>query len=499
MMEIYYLSRRTLNLILRVFLCGVCISLSTFSYSQPSRRFVKPQSGINHIIIYGQSLSTGQQTPPALSTTNYAGNLMLGDQVWSNFSNNINAENLIFNPLVARPTIAFGKSNQDIIADTSIDANHQVNCEPPVIGFANAVKSLCDEYSSGFADKKFAATSCGEGGRSIELLMKDCPNREGVYYNHFLKMIERSSEAAKRMDQKINCTAILWMQGEYNYGGVKNQGWQPNTFSTQDKNVYKNYLSTLVGDMISDIKSTYNQPKAPIVITYQCGAQYTKDFNVPIGMAQLELANKDPRIIMAGPIYPVSDRGGHLCPNGSRWYGEMMAKVYFKTVIKNERWTPLQPKFITHGKDYIDVTFSVPQKPLRIDTLTLEKAVNFGFEIKENGSAKIISSIKLLKADVVRLVVNEPFNKGDIEINYAGPSTKGNGNLCDSDTFTSFETYKDLTAIGETTKQKNRFKPKYEPKDADGKVIYNQKYPLQNFSCAFYYLISSGEQKIKCF
>ncbi|MBC7721455.1 MAG: hypothetical protein H7068_05480, partial [Pedobacter sp.] len=51
--------------------------------------FQSPSADINQVIIYGQSLSTGQQTAPVISVKNYAGNLMLGEQVWSNFSNNL--------------------------------------------------------------------------------------------------------------------------------------------------------------------------------------------------------------------------------------------------------------------------------------------------------------------------------------------------------------------------------------------------------------------------
>lgn len=459
--------------------------------------FQSPTADINQVIIYGQSLSTGQQTAPVISVKNYAGNLMLGEQLWSNFSNNLDTANLVFKPLIGRPAITYKKTNKDVFADTSVNANSQTNCEPPVLGFVNAAKYYFDQSFKGFSERKFAAMSSGEGGRSIELLMKDCPNRPIKLYNHFVKAIQKSKEAADRMNKTINCSAILWMQGEYNYTTATNQGWLPNTPATKYKNEYKKYFSTLVTDMISDVATTYQQFQKPIFITYQCGAQYTRDFEVPVGMAQLELANSDPRIVMAGPVYPVTDRGGHLCPNGSRWYGEMMAKVYYKTVIKGEKWKPLQPKEITKGNDFIDIDFYVQQPPLRLDTLTLQKAANYGFQVRQSGQTKTIIAVTIVSPTKLRLTVDAAFSDSTLEINYAGPATRGNGNLCDSDDFTSFETYKELVAGGSTDAEKNRFKPKYEPLDKDGKIIYNQHYPMQNFSCAFYYAIPATATVIK--
>ena len=51
-----------------------------------------------HIIIYGQSLSTGQQSWPPLSTTAVPNNYMIGNQVWINYGNTSKAT---LNPLIS--------------------------------------------------------------------------------------------------------------------------------------------------------------------------------------------------------------------------------------------------------------------------------------------------------------------------------------------------------------------------------------------------------------
>ena len=62
-----------------------------------------------------------------------------------------------------------------------------------------------------------------------------------------------------------------------------------------------------------------------------------------IGMAQLETANENEDMICAGPVYPMTDRGGHLDANGYRWYGEMLGKAYYRTKVLGQRFVPLQP------------------------------------------------------------------------------------------------------------------------------------------------------------
>ena len=159
---------------------------------------------------------------------------------------------------------------------------------------------------------------------------------------------------------------------------------------------------------------------------------------------------------------------------------------------------PLQPKEIVKGPNFVDIDFYVPEPPLCLDTMTLQKARNCGFEIREDGVPKQIQDISVVSATKVRITASSDFGTGKIEVNYAGPSTSGNGNLCDSDNFISFGTYQNLIAKGTTDVERNRFKPKYEPRDQSGRIIYGKHYPMQNFSCAFYYALPAGQTSIKC-
>lgn len=59
--------------------------------------------------MYGQSLSTGHQSWPVISTENVPGNFMIGDQVWINYGNKNFDE---IKPLIGNVSAAFAnKSN----------------------------------------------------------------------------------------------------------------------------------------------------------------------------------------------------------------------------------------------------------------------------------------------------------------------------------------------------------------------------------------------------
>lgn len=84
-------------------------------------------------------------------------------------------------------------------------------------------------------------------------------------------------------------------------------------------------LYQLKDNMQNDILKQYGQQEKPVFITYQTGAQYMRD-TLAISMAQLEASNEYADIICAGPIYPMTDRGGHLDANGYRWFGGNVGK-----------------------------------------------------------------------------------------------------------------------------------------------------------------------------
>lgn len=450
-------------------------------------KYQRPTKDINHFIIYGQSLSTGQQTCPELSRQNYRGNLMIGANEWSTTGGSS------FKLLKA-----ISSKGENYIPTGTSD---QTYGETSNINFANAAKRLFDDYLLETVDRKILATSCGAGGTSIELLSKNCPNNSGILYNNFLKALSSAKSIANEDSKSLCCSAIIWMQGEYNAVSKENQGWNVDTPATNNKDDYKKYLlggrtsdgiehNGLVNDMIEDVQSQYSQENFPLILASQIGANYNQSFDMPIDMALLEANNESDKFILAAPSYCVTDRGGHLDSNGSRWLGEYYAKVWYKKVILGLNWKPLQPNKIEKGDNYLLITFDVPEPPIVFDTKLVRKKDNYGFKLKDGGNEKSIQSVDIVGVNVVKITCTSSFT-GDIEIAYA---TQGvvYGNLRDSDSWKSFEIYKDLDTIVENPEGVS-YKPSFEPTNNGGDVIYNKNYPCYNWCMRFYYKILSHE------
>lgn len=450
-----------------------------------------------HIIMNGQSLSTGHQSYPVLSTENVEGNYMIGNQIWINYGN---SREYVFNPLTGNIASSFltGKDVKSRSAGTI--------AECPLLAAVNHIRLKRPKMD------KILATSVGVSGASVEELSKESEIRS--YYKDFLRSLDYGAEVARNQNSNLYCPVIFWMQGEFNYSPNKDKGMRADVPNTTDREEYKALLLQLKNNMQDDILSRYGQKKKPVFITYQTGAQYMRD-TLSISMAQLEAANENPDIICAGPIYPMTDRGGHLDANGYRWYGEMLGKVYYQTQIKKKEFKPLQPVAIkrTSHPNQIRIKFHVPVPPLVFDVNTLPKIRDYGFEVYLNDyrpdSRQKITNITIEKDEVV--LTCQQSLEGEVIIMYAGTRAhidqqengknhlQGHGNLRDSDPYKAFYTYIDLDKKNEDGSFvypredfETTLRPDYEPKDESGQIIYDKAYPLYNFSVGFYYKLPAG-------
>lgn len=449
-------------------------------YNTTTGLYSDTASEYQHFIIYGQSLAVGQQTYPALSVNNVVGNYMIGNRVWINYGN---SNFTTLNPLIATQIGTTNKSG--------------ATAECPLVGTVNHIQRKLNNGT------QIIATSCAYSGKTIEQLSKECNTTTPSYYSNFSNAITYALKIAEKTTSKITCPAIIWMQGEYNYFAKTTSGLIEKQANCTDKVTYKNLLLKLKNNMQADVMNSYSQENKPLFITYQVGAQYTKGKDVAIGMAQLEAANENEDIICAGPVYPVTDRGGHLDGNGSRWYGEMIGKAYYKSKILGIDFKPLQPKEIsrTTNAKQIKIQFLVPKLPLILDTLIVDKVPDYGFAVYNDNIKMTIASIAI-DGDCIYLTCTENLT-GVVEVTYAGPNSgilNGHGNLRDSDDYKSFYNYIDLdkrnpdgTFFYPHDLTDVTLRPTFEPKDAEG-VIYDKPYPLYNFSVAFYYKLNAEQQ-----
>jgi hypothetical protein len=461
-------------------------SIVLFLYFCMGNGTVSAQADYQHLIIYGQSLSVGAQSYPVLSRANVPGNYMLGEQIWINYYNR--GPRNALQPLIGKI------ANQTQNGDTTMYAfstSGTITAECPLYGTVNHLQQKIGGH--------FIATSCGTSGMSIEELSKESQTK-AYYANDFTGAVTFGKAATAALGKTISCPAIFWMQGENNYAQT-GSGLTSGTQSTNDKNAYKQLFLTLKNNMQNDIVSKYGQSEKPVLITYQVGCQYTKGKELSIGMAQLEASNEYADIICAGPVYPMPDRGGHLDPNGYRWFGEILAKVYYKTQVLGEDFRPLQPKEIirTDNPKQIKIRYHVPAPPLVLDTWTVKQYTNYGFEVYKSGAKQSISSVAI-EGDGVLLTCTQDLSGAAIEVAYAGSATSGHGNLRDSDDYPSVFTYLDLDKkdadgnfIFYRKSQGVSYRPTDEPKNQSSQVIYDQPYPLCNWSLAFYYQLQADQ------
>lgn len=473
------------NLLILIYLFFLCIPFllnaanSSSIEGSEQDKYIAGAEKLQHFIIYGQSLSSGEQSYPPLSTENVEGNYMIGRQIWINYGH---------------PVVNLGKINP-LIANipssmVSKDLNYSSMGENPLIGAVNHIqmKTKGTEFET-----KILATSCGTGATSIEQLSKTTGN---LYSNQFLTALYRALDDTDRNKTELSCPAIFWLQGEAN-SAPNEKGY------TNSKDEYKNLMVQLKNDMQSDVISAYKQENKPVFITYQTSGLFLRNFyDLPIAMAQLEASNEYDDIICAGPVYPgtIPTSGAHLNSNGYRWYGEMLAKVYYRTQILKEDFKPLQPVgfYGTENLNEIKIQFHVPYPPLVLDEYLISKKTNFGFEVKINGEKVKLNNVSIAD-DCVILVLNKNIGQTDIvEISYAGIDIQS-GNLRDSDPYTAYYNYEDLDKKDEggvfiyPRLNNGTLRPRLEPKGTDGKVIYGKPYPLYNFCVAFYKKINAEE------
>ena len=433
-----------------------------------------------HLIMYGQSLGDGYQSYPSLSAETVDGNYMIGNQV---YIANANQNFTSLSPLFASPALYDVQRNY---VRTKVDG---VRCENPLVGAANHIQQKLKTPTN------ILATSCAVSGKTIEQLSKHS-KQPTVYYDDYLKTLSSGLSIREAQKLRLTCPAIFFMQGEYNYFPEK-PGLLPESMATTDKEEYKALLRKLKTDMQEDAVAYYGQSAKPLFITYQTGGQYLRGFEEKISMAQLEAANADEDMVCAGPVYPMTDRGGHLDPNGYRWYGEMLGKVFYRTVLEGTAFKPLQPlKIVRLDDNTLKITFYVPYKPLVLDTQITEKVKDFGFAMRDgNGELELV--LVDLDPDQESVILKASRNfVGDVEVNYAGEGVKGHGNLRDSDPYESLYTYQDLDAKEEDQyvyprDTEDSLRPSYEPQDENG-AIYGKKYPLYNFCTHFYYQLPAN-------
>lgn len=397
-------------------------------------------SQINGIIMFGQSLSTGYEGWPAISKTWYQrlNNLMLGNATRPNARASNTFVPVGTTQFTNLKAVVQSSSNPNIILTDSATAvlapGASEEGESPLVGAVNFLKYLYLQDKGLYQDDnmQLVASDCGVAGRTIEQLRQN-------HWNRFTQCVDAQKAEADRLGKTYSVAVLYFMQGEWNYVTTYN--------GTTDKDEYKALMKSLKADMIAYVKSVTGQELDPAFIIYQTGASYTfNDDRIKIGMAQLEFANEEPGVWCAGPTYQLTDKSGHLQPNGYRAYGMYLGyTAYLATVARLDSRATQPLKYTVYDKRVIIGDILAMDFPLRFevayDVVTPVDYAAKGFKVVDSIGAVTVASVELVADTVVKITTTRDL-VGSVDVVYAGKLTfNGNGNLTGSSPLVPLESY----------------------------------------------------------
>ncbi len=335
--------------------------------------------GLHHILGTGQSLSLGQEGTPALSTTQPYDNLMFDTP-----GNPLDLSEL--NPLVEVTRESMSSSLANWI--TAQSATH---------------RALVSVY--------------GIGGTAYDNLKQGT-----AAYNLALAQVSAGMARASGLALTFGVPCVTVVHGEQD--------------AIEGSLTYEDDIIEWQADYETDIKAITGQTGSIPHLYTQVSSVAESD--VPLAQLRAHIADPE-NLILVGPKYhlPTPD-GSHLTNEGYRQMGEEYAKVYHKTFILRETWSPLRPLSAVRLGAVITVTFEVPEPPLALDTAGQVAAMtDMGFEWD---GAETITDVSVASPTTVEVTLSgTPAGAG--RLLYAQRSGEVAGNLRDSDATESLHGY----------------------------------------------------------
>ncbi|HAT1570487.1 TPA: hypothetical protein I8Y10_001826 [Kluyvera cryocrescens] len=438
------------------------------SYNSNIKRLV---TAVTHIIVYGQSLSTGYQGYPAITKNPESDydNLMLGDSPRPNSRQGAAFIPVGGNVLKPLKAVVQTEDGSRVLSDSEVCTltSDKPNEGEGSVAMVNALRRMWLQSNNleSDASRRFVLSVTGCSGRTIEQLSKGANPEQ---YQRPVQAAQKVKALADAGKFKYSLGALVWIQGEYNY--------KASYGGTTDKDEYKKKLAKLYNDLVTDISSKIaGQKENPALFHYQTGGQYTSDDNdLSIGMAQWEFSKENSFAYLATPAYPFTDLGGHLTCNGYRGMDEQFAKVMHRVLNLGQGWEPLSPIKTELIDDMVYISYHVPCPPIKfrpsyikgISTLYKDK----GFRITENGDDITILSVEIVADTIIKLTLSRA-PESTIKLWYADATKhKGHGNVFDSDSFQSLYGY-----VYDTGQNEDENLPE----------LINKPYPLYNASIQF--------------
>ena len=254
-------------------------------------------------------------------------------------------------------------------------------------------------------------------------------------YQEFLEDIEKAYKLTKENGWDFKIPAICWMQGESDIEDY------PNTN-------YQKQLSKIWKDMNTDIHQITQQQDTVRFICYQTnslarGRKYDANnfhcIETAVPQTFVNMLRDNLYFWASGPTYPYHcvDEKIHIDANGQQHIGELSARSVLGILRGSKRNTGLIPTTLSIDNQNVIISFNTLHPPLKIDTLQVRKADNYGFSVITKDNRNIAQSV-ILEGSNVRIICTE--SPQGCKVRYAvngDPLKSGNqhgprGNLRDS-------------------------------------------------------------------
>lgn len=271
------------------------------------------------------------------------------------------------------------------------------------------------------------------GGLGMQTIEKLMPS--SYPYKKFIKEIECAYKKAQDRGWNFYVPAICWMQGESDIAEYTNYD-------------YKEYFHRMYKDLNTDIKAITHQQEDIRIISYQTTA-ITKGVHYKLNNynaleprtpnAQMELIRDDSLVWVSGPTYPYDfvREALHIDANGQKQIGKLAARSALGLLKKDKRNIGVVPLSYKVVGNEIRIEYNVPCPPLCIDTVSVRKANNYGFNVICCDGTDIVSDIRI-DDDMVIINCKKSPQKCKLRYGINGDPLKGGrmfgarGNLRDS-------------------------------------------------------------------
>lgn len=341
---------------------------------------------------------------------------------------------------------------------------------------------LIRQYSN--KSPRFIIGNEGRGSRTVLELMKESSIKTllsseewdvfrglNTYENRYSRVADYLNNLkrwAAKNNKKILCPFFVYLQGESDtHRGVASHGQISS--SGGDYAIYKERLSVILSDLKKDIVDATGQKIAPVAFIDNVGNGQFHDILSGISQAQTDVTFNLDGVYSCGPYYAYPSYGAHPTPDGRRWIGEAIAKLFYSVFMEGTIRPMCIAGYTIEGSEII-LDVKTPHPPLVWDSYTSKEQRNSGFKAFDSSLHELkIKSVTVRKSQIVLSLESLP--QSDIYVSYG---SDGYGNIRDSDNWESFYKY-------ESNDLGDKFELKHFPSDQFGNELIGKQYPMWNW------------------